>query len=180
LRLALGLINYEFKEQTNMLTTPGIGLIFWTTIVFLLLFLLLAKFAWKPIVSAIRKRNEAIDNALQAAEKARSEMAQLKADNEQLLKEAQKERDIILAEARKTRDKIVEEAGIKAKEETERIIAAAHENIHFEKMAAITELKNQIAVLSLEIAEKIIRENLASDAKQQDIAQKLADEISFN
>lgn len=180
MRLALGLINYEFKEQTNMLTTPGIGLIFWTTIVFLLLFLLLAKFAWKPIVSAIRKRNEAIDNALQAAEKARSEMAQLKADNEQLLKEAQKERDIILAEARKTRDKIVEEAGIKAKEETERIIAAAHENIHFEKMAAITELKNQIAVLSLEIAEKIIRENLASDAKQQDIAQKLADEISFN
>lgn len=163
-----------------MLTTPGIGLIFWTTIVFLLLFLLLAKFAWKPIVSAIRKRNEAIDNALQAAEKARSEMAQLKADNEQLLKEAQKERDIILAEARKTRDKIVEEAGIKAKEETERIIAAAHENIHFEKMAAITELKNQIAVLSLEIAEKIIRENLAGDAKQQDIAQKLADEISFN
>ena len=163
-----------------MLTTPGIGLIFWTTIVFLLLFLLLAKFAWKPIVSAIRKRNEAIDNALQAAEKARSEMAQLKADNEQLLKEAQKERDIILAEARKTRDKIVEEDGIKAKEETERIIAAAHENIHFEKMAAITELKNQIAVLSLEIAEKIIRENLAGDAKQQDIAQKLADEISFN
>ena len=163
-----------------MLTTPGIGLIFWTTIVFLLLFLLLAKFAWKPIVSAIRKRNEAIDNALQAAEKARSEMAQLKADNEQLLKEAQKERDIILAEARKTRDKIVEEAGIKAKEETERIIAAAHENIHFEKMAAITELKNQIAVLSLEIAEKIIRENLAGDAKQQDIAQKLADEIYFN
>ncbi len=163
-----------------MLTTPGLGLIFWTTIVFLLLFLLLAKFAWKPIVSAIRKRNEAIDNALQAAEKARQEMAQLQVNNEQLLKEAQKERDIILAEARKMRDKIVEEAGVKAKEETERIIAAAQENIHFEKMAAITELKNQVAVLSLEIAEKIIQENLAGDAKQQELAQKMAGEISFN
>jgi len=163
-----------------MLTTPGLGLIFWTTIVFLLLFLLLAKFAWKPIVSAIRKRNEAIDTALQAAEKARQEMAQLQVNNEQLLKEAQKERDIILAEARKIRDKIVEEAGVKAKEETERIIAAAQENIHFEKMAAITELKNQVAVLSLEIAEKIIQENLAGDAKQQELAQKMAGEISFN
>ncbi|HPS83415.1 MAG TPA: F0F1 ATP synthase subunit B [Bacteroidales bacterium] len=163
-----------------MLTTPGLGLIFWTTIVFLLLFLLLAKFAWKPIVAAIRKRNEAIDNALQAAEKARQEMAQLQVNNEQLLKEAQKERDIILAEARKMRDKIVEEAGVKAKEETERIIAAAQENIHFEKMAAITELKNQVAVLSLEIAEKIIQENLAGDAKQQELAQKMAGEISFN
>ncbi len=163
-----------------MLTTPGLGLIFWTTIVFLLLFLLLAKFAWKPIVSAIRKRNEAIDTALQAAEKARQEMAQLQVNNEQLLKEAQKERDIILAEARKMRDKIVEEAGVKAKEETERIIAAAQENIHFEKMAAITELKNQVAVLSLEIAEKIIQENLSGDAKQQELAQKMAGEISFN
>lgn len=163
-----------------MLTTPGLGLIFWTTIVFLLLFLLLAKFAWKPIVAAIRKRNEAIDIALQAAEKARLEMAQLQVNNEQLLKEAQKERDIILAEARKMRDKIVEEAGVKAKEETERIIAAAQENIHFEKMAAITELKNQVAVLSLEIAEKIIQENLAGDAKQQELAQKMAGEISFN
>lgn len=163
-----------------MLTTPGLGLIFWTTIVFLLLFLLLAKFAWKPIVSAIRKRNEAIDNALQAAEKARQEMAQLQVNNDQLLKEAQKERDIILAEARKMRDKIVEEAGVKAKEETERIIAAAQENIHFEKMAAITELKNQVAVLSLEIAEKIIQENLAGDARQQELAQKMAGEISFN
>lgn len=163
-----------------MLTTPGLGLIFWTTIVFLLLFLLLAKFAWKPIVAAIRKRNEAIDIALQAAEKARLEMAQLQVNNEQLLKEAQKERDIILAEARKVRDKIVEEAGVKAKEETERIIAAAQENIHFEKMAAITELKNQVAVLSLEIAEKIIQENLAGDAKQQELAQKMAGEISFN
>mgnify|MGYP000846713085 FL=1 len=107
-------------------------------------------------------------------------MAQLQVNNEQLLKEAQKERDIILAEARKIRDKIVEEAGVKAKEETERIIAAAQENIHFEKMAAITELKNQVAVLSLEIAEKIIQENLAGDAKQQELAQKMAGEISFN
>ncbi len=163
-----------------MLTTPGLGLVFWTTVVFLLLVFILSKFAWKPIVGAIRKRNEAIDNALQAAEKARLEMAQMQANNEQLLKEAQKERDIILAEARKMRDKIVEEAGAKAREETERILAAAQENIHFEKMAAITELKNQVAVLSLEIAEKILQENLSGDAKQQALAQKMAGEISFN
>jgi F-type H+-transporting ATPase subunit b len=163
-----------------MLTTPGLGLVFWTTVVFLLLVFILSKFAWKPIVGAIRKRNEAIDNALQAAEKARLEMAQMQANNEQLLKEAQKERDIILAEARKMRDKIVEEAGAKAREETERILAAAQENIHFEKMAAITELKNQVAVLSLEIAEKILQENLSGDAKQQELAQKMAGDISFN
>ncbi|HBG69731.1 MAG: ATP synthase F0 subunit B [Bacteroidetes bacterium GWF2_43_63] len=163
-----------------MLTTPGLGLILWTTVVFLLLVLLLSKFAWKPIVAAIKKRNEAIDSALQAAETARKEMSQLQVNNEQLLKEAQKERDIILAEARKMRDKIVEEAGVKAREETERIIATAQENIHFEKMAAITELKNQVAVLSLEIAEKIIQINLSSDAKQQELAQKMASEISFN
>lgn len=163
-----------------MLTTPGLGLILWTTVVFLLLVLLLSKFAWKPIVAAIKKRNEAIDSALQAADRARQEMSQLQVNNEQLLKEAQKERDIILAEARKMRDKIVEEAGVKAREETERIIATAQENIHFEKMAAITELKNQVAVLSLEIAEKIIQVNLSSDAKQQELAQKMASEISFN
>lgn len=163
-----------------MLTTPGLGLILWTTVVFLLLILLLSKFAWKPIVAAIKKRNEAIDTALQAANRARQEMSQLQVNNEQLLKEAQKERDIILSEARKMRDKIVEEAGAKAREEAERILAAAKENIHFEKMAAITELKNQVAVLSLEIAEKIIQVNLSSDAKQQELAHKMASEISFN
>jgi len=163
-----------------MLTTPGLGLVFWTTVVFLLLVFVLSKFAWKPIVKAIAKRNEAIDSALQAAEKAREEMKQLQYNNEQLLKEAQKERDIILAEARKMRDKIVEEAGVKAREETERILATAQENIHFEKMAAITELKNQVAVLSLEIAEKILEVNLTSDVKQQELAHKMASEISFN
>jgi len=163
-----------------MLTTPGLGLVFWTTVVFLLLVFVLSKFAWKPIVKAIAKRNEAIDSALQAAEKAREEMKQLQFSNEQLLKEAQKERDIILAEARKMRDKIVEEAGVKAREETERILATAQENIHFEKMAAITELKNQVAVLSLEIAEKILEVNLTSDVKQQELAHKMASEISFN
>ncbi|NLL29027.1 MAG: F0F1 ATP synthase subunit B [Bacteroidales bacterium] len=163
-----------------MLTTPGLGLVFWTTIVFLLLVFLLSKFAWKPIVSAIKKRNEAIDDALNAAEKAREEMSKLKADNEALLEEAKKERDVILAEARKVRDKIVEEASSKAREESERILLSAKENIHFEKMAAITELKNQVAILSLEIAEKILQENLSKDAKQQELAKKMADEISFN
>ncbi len=164
----------------NMLTTPGLGLVFWTTVTFLLLLVLLRKFAWKPIISAIKKRNEAIDQALHAAEKARQEMAELQVNNEKLIREAQKERDVILAEARKMRDKIVEEAGLKAREESERILQTARENIHFEKMAAITELKNQIAILSLEIAEKVLQENLSNDPKQQEIARNMAKDISFN
>lgn len=163
-----------------MLTTPGFGLVFWTTVTFLLLVVLLRKFAWKPIISAIQHRNEAIDDALKAAEKARQEMTQLQDNNEKLLREAQKERDHLMAEARKSRDKIIEEAGLKAREEAERILQSARENIHYEKMAAITELKNQIASLSLEIAEKLIQESLANDTKQQELAQKMVREISFN
>lgn len=163
-----------------MLTTPGFGLVFWTTVTFLLLVVLLRKFAWKPIISAIQQRNNAIDDALKAAENARLEMAQLQNDNEKLLRDAQKERDHMMAEARKSRDKIIEEAGIKAREEAERILQSARENIHYEKMAAITELKNQIASLSLEIAEKLIQESLANDTKQQELAQKMVKEISFN
>jgi F-type H+-transporting ATPase subunit b len=117
---------------------------------------------------------------LKAAEKARQEMTQLQDNNEKLLREAQKERDHLMAEARKSRDKIIEEAGLKAREEAERILQSARENIHYEKMAAITELKNQIASLSLEIAEKLIQESLANDTKQQELAQKMVKEISFN
>ncbi len=163
-----------------MLTTPGFGLVFWTTVTFLLLVVLLRKFAWKPIISAIQQRNNAIDEALKAAENARLEMTQLQGDNEKLLRDAQKERDHLMAEARKSRDKIIEEASAKAREEAERILQSARENIHYEKMAAITELKNQIASLSLEIAEKLIQESLANDVKQQELAQKMVKEISFN
>lgn len=163
-----------------MLTTPGLGLVFWTTIAFILLVVLLRKFAWKPIVISIHKRNEAIDEALKAAEIARAEMANLQAENEKLLLQAKEDRDAILAKARKIHEKIVEEAGEKAKEEAKRIIQAANENIHFEKMAAITDLKNQLATLSLEIAEKILEKDLAGDAKQKELAEKLVNNVSFN
>lgn len=163
-----------------MLTTPGLGLVFWTTIAFLLLVVLLRKFAWKPIITAIHNRNQAIDEALKASEIARAEMANLKAENEKLLVQAKEERDVILAEARKMREKIVEEAADRAKEEAERIIQAANENIHYEKMAAITDLKNQLATLSLEIAEKILEKDLAGDARQKELAEKLVKEVSFN
>lgn len=163
-----------------MLTTPGLGLVFWTSITFLLLVVLLRKFAWKPIIAAIQKRNQTIDEALHAAEKARQDMAQLQVDNDKLIREAKKERDVILAEARKMSEKIVEEAGVKAREEGERILQSARDSINYEKMAAMTELKNQIAIFSLEIAEKILEENLTGDAKQQELAQKMVKEISFN
>ena len=163
-----------------MLTTPGFGLVFWTTIAFLLLVILLRKFAWKPIIASIQKRNESIDQALKAAEIARAEMANLQSENEKLLTQAKEERDHILAEARKMRDKIIEESSITAKEEGERILQAANENIHYEKMAVITDLKNQLATLSLEIAEKILEKDLASDEKQRTLAEKLCKEVSFN
>lgn len=163
-----------------MLTTPGLGLIFWTTIAFLILVVLLGKFAWKPIVSGIKKRNENIDNALKAAEIAKEEMKNLQSNNEKLLEQAKAERDIILAEARKIKDKTIEDAKAVAKEEAERIIQAAHENIHYEKMEVITELKNELASLSLEIASKILEKDLASDEKQKALAEKLCQDVSFN
>jgi F-type H+-transporting ATPase subunit b len=125
------------------LTKPGIGLIVWTTVVFLLLVFLLSKYAWKPILSAIKTREEGIANALASAEKAKEEMKALQAGNEKILIEARAERDTLLKEARDTKDSIINEAKTKAKTEADRILATAREQITNEKNAAITELKNQ-------------------------------------
>jgi len=162
------------------LITPGLGLIFWMTVPFLILLLLLKKFAWKPILKALKERETSIHQALHAADRARDEMKQLQVSNEELLRQAKDERDAILNDARKVRDKIIEEAREKAKEEAARILAAARENIGNEKMAAMTDLKNQLADLSLEIAAKILGHELA-DAKQQEaFVQQQLDHIHFN
>ncbi len=151
------------------LVTPEIGLIFWTTIVFSLLLVVLKKYAWKPILSAVDERNKSIEEALRAADKAKEEMLSLNADNERILMEAKKERDILLKEGREIKDSIIAEAKDKAKVDAEKILTTAKEQIINEKMKAITELKNQVANLSIEIAEKILKSELQDLNKQKEL-----------
>lgn len=162
------------------LITPGLGLIFWMTLVFLALLFLLKKFAWVPILKMLKDREEAITDALTSAAKAQDEMKQLKFSNEQLLAEAKNERDNILNEARKIKEKIIEEARAKASEEAGNITASALENIRNEKMAALTELKNEVGELSLEIARKILQRELADPKKQEEFARQLLNDIKLN
>ena len=162
------------------LVTPGIGLIFWMLISFSLVMYVLAKFAWAPIMKGIHQREDTIEKALEAANEAKKEMLQLKAGNEQLLREAKDERDALMRDARKVRESILDEARIKAGEEADRIIENARENIQFEKMAAINDLKNQIASISIEIAEKLIGKELENKQQQQQLTEKLLKEVKIN
>jgi F-type H+-transporting ATPase subunit b len=162
------------------LIQPGLGLIFWMTLSFGLVLFLLGKYAWKPIMKMLKEREDSIEQALHAADKAREEMKNLVSDNERLLAQAKNERDAILSEARKIREKMIEEARGKANEEAQRIVENARERIENEKMAAITELKNQIALLSIEIAEKLIREELSHDKKQEDLIRKMLGDVKSN
>ena len=151
------------------LVTPEIGLIFWTTVVFSLLLVVLKKYAWKPILSAVDERNKSIEEALRAADKAKEEMLSLNADNERILMEAKKERDILLKEGREIKNSIIVEAKDTAKIDAEKILTTAKEQIINEKMKAITELKNQVANLSIEIAEKILKSELQDLNKQKEL-----------
>jgi F-type H+-transporting ATPase subunit b len=162
------------------LVKPGIGLIFWMTVTFGILLFLLTKFAWKPIMSALRERESSIEDALNSARKAKEEMAQLTASNEKMLAEARLERDKLLKEARETKDAIISEAKTKASAEADRLIASARQTINNEKVAAIHELKNQVASMSIEIAEKILRHELANDDKQKALVSSLLKEVNLN
>ena len=162
------------------LIQPEIGLIFWMTVSFLIVMFLLKKFAWKPILKALSEREDNIEEALNTAKKAKEEMIALKSDNERLLNEARAERDKMLKEARDTKDAIIAEAKGKAQAEANKIMASAREAINNEKMAAITELKNQVAKMSIEIAEKILRHELSHDEKQKALVENLLRDISLN
>jgi len=151
------------------LVTPEIGLIFWTTIVFLLLLIVLKKYAWKPILAAVDERNKSIEDALKAADKAKKEMLALNTDNERILIQAKKERDALLKEGREIKDNIIAEAKDKAKIEADKILITAKEQINNEKMKAITELKNQVAGMSIDIAEKILKSELSDKNKQKEL-----------
>ena len=162
------------------LINPGFGLIFWMTLAFLIVFFVLKKFAWKPILESLKEREESIESALQAAEDAKKEMASLKAKNEELLKEAREERDALLADARKIKEQILNEAREKANKEAGIIIENAREQINSEKQAALIELKNVIATYSIEIAEKVLQAELSDKKKQQAYVDKLIKEIQLN
>jgi F-type H+-transporting ATPase subunit b len=157
-----------------------IGLLFWMTVTFGLLLFILGKYAWKPIMKMLHEREDSIEKALHAAEAAKKEMLKLKAGNEQLLLEAKEERDALLREARKVKEDIIEEARRKANEEANRIIENARESIQYEKLAAINDLKNQIASISIEIAEKLIMQELSDKEKQHELTEKLLKEVKIN
>lgn len=147
---------------------PGIGLLFWMTLTFIILLFLLAKFAWKPILNAVNEREVSIQDALNQAQLAKEEMAQLKSDNERIIREAKAERDAILKEAREIKDKIVSDAKEAAKTEGDKMIAQARQTIVAEKIAAVSEIKNQIGALSVQIAESILKQKLDNaDAHNQ-------------
>lgn len=162
------------------LIKPDLGLLFWTGLVFCLLLLLLAKYAWKPILNAVNAREQKISESLDLAIKTKAEMQLLQAENEKILKEARAERDAIMKDAKETAVKMIEEAKGKAKLEANKIVENAKSSINMEKAAAIAELKNQLAGFSLDIAEKIVRNELSSDEKQKALAEKLADDIKMN
>ena len=162
------------------LVKPSIGLIFWMAVSFSIILFLLKKFAWKPILGMIKEREESIESALAAAEKSKEEMKALQSNNERILAEARAERDTLLKEAREIKDKMILEAKTTATKEGERMLAIARENIQNEKMAAITELKNQVATLSIEIAEKILKSELSSDEKQKSLVNTLLKDVNLN
>jgi F-type H+-transporting ATPase subunit b len=149
------------------------GLFFWQLLLFIGLVLLLKKFAWKPILEAVNDREEGIKNALEAAASAKKEMASLNADNERILKEARAERDALLKEAREIKDTLISEAKDEAKKEANGLIKAAKSAIEIEKKAAIAELKNQVATMSISIAEKVLQQELASKEEQLALVNKM-------
>lgn len=162
------------------LVTPSIGIIFWTVIAFVFLLILLRILAWKPILEAIREREQSIDDALNQAELAKVEMSRLTAQNEELMKSARAERDLILKEAKTLKDNIVNEAKTQAHNEGVKLIEKARIEIDNQKKAALAELKDQVSTLSIEIAERVLRSQLSDKAKQQDLVANLLKEVELN
>lgn len=162
------------------LVTPSIGLVFWTLVSFLVLLMLLKKLAWKPVLGAIHDRERSIEDALNKAELAREEMSRLSNENEALLKEARVERDQILKEAKELKDQIVAEAKNAAQTEGAKLIEKAKIEINNQKIAALDEVKNQVAVLSLEIAEKVLRKQFDDKQKQDALVSDLLKDVKLN
>lgn len=162
------------------LLTPGLGLLIWTVLAFLIVFFILKKFAWPAIVGGLKKREESIQDSLATAEKVRAEMAQLKNENEELLAKAREERGQMLKEARETKERIISEAKEHAKAEANKIISESQAAIDTQKMAALTDVKNQIGKLVIEVSEKILRRELNDKKAQEEHIKGLVDEVKLN
>lgn len=166
--------------EINPLVLPDPGLVIWSTLAFLILLFVLAKFAWKPIMKAIGEREKGINDAIASAEKVKAEMAQLKSDNEKLLAEAREERAQILNEAKAIKDKMINDAKEQAKTEAAKIMAETRQTIENQKMAAVVDLKNQVGSLVVEVAEKVLRRELSDKAQQENYIKQLSNEIKLN
>jgi len=164
----------------SSLTSPAIGTLVWSTVIFVLFFLILTKFAWKPILSAVKARDEMIKGSLESAEKAREEMLKLQSDNETILRKAREERENILKEAREVRDKLISEAKGKASEEAEKLIEKARVGIEGEKRKALSEIREQVATLSIDIASKLLGEKLKQTGEQEKLIDNYLNDINFN
>ena len=162
------------------LITPSVGTMFWGGIVFIILLILLAKFAWKPMLNAVKEREQSIADSLELADKTKHEMQQLQAENEKLLKEARIERDSIIKEANEISKKLIAEARESAKKDANKILEDAQQAIINEKNQAMSEIKTHVAALSLEVAEKIIKGELSSNDKQKALASQLVEDINLN
>ena len=157
----------------------SLGLFVWQTLLFVGLLFLLAKYAWKPILTAVEERENTIKDALDSAEKAKADMEAVQADNKRILKEARAERDALLADAKKASTQMINEAKEAAQLEADKIATAAQAAIEQEKNAAINELKNQVATLSIDIAQKVLQDELADEKKQQALVEKLVNDIEI-
>ena len=162
------------------LVTPGLGLVFWTGITFLILLWILRKFAWKPILGAVSEREDSIKNALAEADKARQEMQDISADNERILKKARTERDGMLKEARDIKNNLIEDAKKEAKIQANKLMEQAKSSIESEKLAAIADIKNQVAELSMDIAEKVVKDELSNKDKQLKLVDQMLKEAQLN
>ncbi len=162
------------------LLLPHLGLIVWTLLAFLIVFFILKKYAWKPILKSLGERETNIANSIASAEKVKLEMAQLKNDNEALLAQAREERAIMLKEAKETKDKIINDAKEEAKIQAAKIITDAQASINNQKMAALTEIKNQVGNLVIEVSEKVLRRELGNKADQEIFIKQLANDAKLN
>jgi F-type H+-transporting ATPase subunit b len=162
------------------LLTPSFGLLIWTLLAFLIVLFILKKFAWKPILNSLKERENTIADSLATAERVRAEMSQLKSENEALLAKAREERAQLLKEARDTKDRIISEAKEQAKIEANKIVIDAQAAIQQQKMAALTDVKNQVGTLVIEVAEKVLRRELGNKTEQEGYIRQLADEVKLN
>ena len=160
--------------------TPDLGLLFWMLLAFLVIFLVLAKFGFPAIVNMVEERKKCIDDSLRRAHEANERLANIQAESEKLLQEARERQSVIMKEAAAARDNMIASAEAKAREESARIISEAKAQIETEKQAAIADIRQQVAALSISVAEKILRQHLSDDKKQMEYVDKLLDEVSAN